>query len=439
MSRQPPLQTAIDSLYAGEFKTSRLMARLVADKVSQLGGPDLSTQIDMLQAQIEKKLLAGQEEGTFTFDDGSHVERSLDMDFTKDDYARFEEKLGQEWEATYHQMLDLGFAELISGIREQADAAVENRAKEIEQFERRLRRRWQKPMRLLAMQIGLTAQFGEETNDWLRSRATPSNGATVEALTRLHARATQVAGEVEALLKSGYADGAISRWRTIHELAMVAYFIHQHGNEVAQRYLDHLTVDSLRMARVYRNASKKLGYASMEEKEWDELQSNVNSLKVQYGEEFATEYGWAAKALSKNKPNFSDIEKAVEFDKLRPYYKMASDNVHAGPKAAFSRLGILPREDNLLLAGPSNAGLEEAGRLTAMSLTHISSPLMAVAASADGIVWLRILFELSKEIEKEFLVCRAKLLDDHSRINLRKSSMETKKPRRRLTPRQRHV
>jgi hypothetical protein len=432
-----PMQTLVDGLLAGEAKMGRLMARFAVERIIANGGPDLSHRIGELEAAFEQQLLPADVEALVFHDTGGEAQIlhiASDEQALDEFFGRVETATGQN----FNNLVDTLFQTLLTSIREGASTELKKRASSIEAFERRLRLRWQKPLELLGVQIGLSAQFGEEMNDWLRKRITQQNSATIEAQTRLHARATQVAGEVEVLLRTGYADGAMSRWRTIHELAMVAYFIQQHGEEVAQRYLDHLSVDSLRMARVYRSASEKLGYEPMADAEWDQLQKAVNSLKDMYGKEFGSEYGWAAKALGKDAPKFADIERAVEFEKLRPYYKMASDNVHAGPKGAFRRLGTLPEEEGLLLAGPSNAGLEEAGRLTAMSLAQIAAPLMAIEPSVDGIVWLRVLFELSKEIEKEFLACKAKLLADHSRIS-HPNNTGAGKPRRRLTPRQRRV
>jgi hypothetical protein len=223
---------------------------------------------------------------------------------------------------------------------------------------------------------------------------------------------------VEILLEAGFADGALSRWRTLHEVAMVALFLQQFekaGSDVARRYLDHLAVDSLSMARKYRDASSKLGHSDITDREFAQLQAEVDALKHRYGKEFGSEYGWAASALNISSPTFAQIEDAVDFSKLRPYYKLASNAVHAGPKGAFWRLGLAGSESDVMLAGPSNAGLAEAGRLTAMSLSQISVALMLVHTTIDGIVWARILLHLWSEVEEEFLKVEGTLKDDERR------------------------
>ena len=56
-------------------------------------------------------------------------------------------------------------------------------------------------------------------------------------------------------------------------------------------------------------------------------------------------------------------------DHLRPYYRMASDNVHPNAHGAFYRMGMgLDGNDRrVLLAGASNMGLADPGHGTAMS------------------------------------------------------------------------
>lgn len=184
---------------------------------------------------------------------------------------------------------------------------------------------------------------------------------------------------------------------------MVALFVQQCGNETAQRYLDHLSVDSWDMAKKCAAAYQKLGHMEIRQRDLKRLEEKVASLRARYGKDFLNEYGWAGEALNTPSPNFSQIEKAVEFDKLRPYYKLASTTVHAGPKGAFWKAGLVEGVYQGLLAGPSNAGLAEAGRLTGMSLAHASLPLMMVHTTIDSVVWMRILLKLSQEVEDEFV------------------------------------
>ncbi|NJM53745.1 MAG: hypothetical protein HC846_10380 [Blastocatellia bacterium] len=69
-----------------------------------------------------------------------------------------------------------------------------------------------------------------------------------EVLLSLYARACLVSSEILVLLKAGFPDGSHARWRTLHEIAVVAMFIEKHGKEVAERYLLHEYVEDYKGA-----------------------------------------------------------------------------------------------------------------------------------------------------------------------------------------------
>jgi hypothetical protein len=110
--------------------------------------------------------------------------------------------------------------------------------------------------------------------------------------------------------------------------------------------------------------------------------------------------------------NFFDIEEAVDMDRLRPYYKLASGTIHAGPKGAFLKLGLRNNDSNTILAGPSNAGLSEAGRLTAWSLGMSCVALMMVEPMLDGIAWCRVIDELGTQAGKSFEIAERHLQEE---------------------------
>ena len=115
-----------------------------------------------------------------------------------------------------------------------------------------------------------------------------------------------------------------------------------------------------------------------------------------YGSEFRKPYGWAARALRKKSANFMEIERSVQLDHFRPYYKLASHGVHADPKGTFFRLGTLGEE--VLLAGPSNAGIVDPGHSIAISLYQATVFLVTENPSYDHLVALEIMERLIDEI-----------------------------------------
>jgi len=68
----------------------------------------------------------------------------------------------------------------------------------------------------------------------------------------------------------------------------------------------------------------------------EEARSNAIN---EFGKSFGVNYGWAASVLKFNN-TFAQIEESIGLNHLRPYYKMASQNVHADPKGVIYRLGL---------------------------------------------------------------------------------------------------
>ena len=151
------------------------------------------------------------------------------------------------------------------------------------QFEERLRTHWQNPLELLDLFISLALEAGDEFNREFRGDAARSIDAVFEALTRLHARACQIASAILVLLRSGYADDAHARWRALHEISVVSHFISEEGQEVAERYLLHDGIQRYKLALKLREHAESLAAESLSQKELDELKIERDQLVRQFG------------------------------------------------------------------------------------------------------------------------------------------------------------
>lgn len=217
------------------------------------------------------------------------------------------------------------------------DKLKERRAEKAE-FEEHVRRVWGKPLDLLEIFLELCLETAMVFHENIESHITPENKHLYQALLRLHARGCQVGAEVLTLLNSGFADGAHARWRTLYEITIVARFISEKGNDTAERYIRHDTIESFRAMTVYQKCHKRLCYEPCADEEIAEVTAAFNELCERFGPNFKGNYGWASKALDKKNPNFVDIENATNFDQWRAHYKLASHNVHAGPKGIVFKL-----------------------------------------------------------------------------------------------------
>ena len=269
-------------------------------------------------------------------------------------------------------------------------------------FEARLNKKWEEPLGLFEYFLLFAMELGEEFNHTYRPVAAQRNDHVFEALTRLHARSCQIGFEILALLKSGFADGAHARWRTLYEITVVSVFLSKYGENVANRYLCYEIVDSYKAAKLYQKNCNRLGYEPLSSDEIDNLEKTYQNAKHQFGSSFTKNYGWAATIISKDRISFSDIEEKVEMEHMRSYYKLASNNVHANPKSVFYRLGLLPANEDILLAGPSNTGLADPANGTLLSITQITIRLLSHETNLDGIVASEALLCLSDDIQKAF-------------------------------------
>jgi hypothetical protein len=282
--------------------------------------------------------------------------------------------------------------------------------KEIAYFRKQLDRQWSIGLDGLRMLLTITREFG---SDFLNENinATVAVPVTLDVLIRLHARACQVTDEIICLLSHGFADGAMARWRTMQEIAAVCLLICEHGEELAKRYKAHDIVETRKAAAQYNKYRHKLGHEAVTDAELAEIELRYNAALAEYGPEFGNRYGWAAKHLNNPRPTIAHIQEGSSIDYLAPYYRLASDNVHANPKGVFFKLGLIG-ESNILLSGPSNAGLADPGHAAVLSLAQISSALLPINQTFENIVKVKIMTLLVEEIAASFLDAHEKMLAD---------------------------
>lgn len=274
--------------------------------------------------------------------------------------------------------------------------------------------RWGKALGKLRMLLTMARELGEIVIAEPERESDTLHGLMV----RLHVRSCQVTTEIITLLENGLADGAMARWRTLHEIVIVMELLDQHGEPLAMRYLAHQAVESKAAMDQYRVCAVSLGYDALDEQDCIDIEEGYDEVIQRYGKFFRTPYGWAEGFVPKNSRGnigLGELEAAAGQSDLASYYRLASSNVHAGPHALFFRLGLLG--DTPLLAGLSNAGLEEPGQNTAISLVLASSAVSRQCCSLDAIVALELMTKLMKETPLAFAKAAEKLDKDHQKYS----------------------
>ena len=271
---------------------------------------------------------------------------------------------------------------------------------EMQGFRDRLQLRWCKGLDPLRMLLTCAREINGNFFDKLQRSKAKTGLLRRHVLILLHMRACQTTMEIVSLLENGLADGAFARWRTLYEIGVVASLIDVHGDDIAQRYLDH---DCVAMKRSLENALKHDDANSVppvSKRIQGEIIRDYNEVISKYGPHFNSNYGWASHHLCIKNPTFQELEVAAGGDALPPTYKWASFKVHAGVSGLLRNLGDLSDELHTLL-GASNAGIEEPAVNTAYSLTQVTSLLYGNSNKLEDMIELAALCKLRDRVTNE--------------------------------------
>jgi hypothetical protein len=300
---------------------------------------------------------------------------------------------------------DAASRKLTSIFRSWADDNATALEHECAKMRARLARTWGRPLRLFARLRFACAHIGVLTLEHLREEKAMEGNNLANALALLHARACLLASEIESLIRTGFADGATARWRTLHETAVTATFLLEHGEETATRYLAHFFAEHARGARAYETHRERLGYPGLDAEVVADIEQRVAHLKETYGKEFLKDYGWAAAALQASHGTFTALEEAVKLDFLRPFVTLANEQVHASARGSVMRAGLpdpTPWGAQLLL-GPSNYGFADPAQNAAQSLLIATLAFMQVQPVVDAIVLAKIAANWFLQVQQSFV------------------------------------
>ncbi len=404
------MQDIFDSTIKEAYSLENIVISIIQRRLRILGIDLELSQIEQIKSKLKE---VGIENFKFEIDDKfiqKDIEKhGFEIQITEEDIDIFDKEATERIEQAVPRIVDDLSPMILSRLKRDASILLRSNLKERKAFEKNLLKQWGKALSLLELFINIALEAGDDFNNEFRDNAVKENDFVFEVLTRLHARACQVASEILVLLKSGYADGAHARWRCLHEIAVISFFISSNDNDVAERYILHEAVESFKAAKCYQDYCKEIGYEPMTDEELNEIRLTNNNLIKKYGNGYKQEYGWAEIVLNKKRINFRDIEEYVGLEHLRPFYKMACHNIHANPKGVFFKLGLYPMESETLLAGPSNLGLADPGNGTALSLLQVTVCLLTSKSTIDGLIISEILRRLEGEVEQTFFEIHASI------------------------------
>lgn len=427
------LQDLFEEMVKKQLDPACVLGAIVTKKLKARGIQCSKAEKVKLGQRLAEHLMVGAvsaEVSTITIDIGKNAGRNVDLSFTSKDIEKYHKTFATQIGKLLPSLsIDLAKI-LLSKIKRNGLEQIHLRHAVLAQFEANLYTRWRLAFESYEFFLMVALEAGEAANQSLRVPQGSKGSYLVEVLTRLHARACQIVGEVLVLLRSGYADGAHARWRTLHEISVVTALLSEHGEELAERYFLHEAVESLRAAKQFNEHSSSLGKRRISKKDIAGLEKTVQTLCDRFGNTYASPYGWMAKGLNDSRPHFNDLEKAARIGHLRPYYKLASYNVHASPKGDGYRLGLPAFGDRRLLAGPSNAGLEEAGMFAPFALLKITLCLLTIRPTLDSLVYGHMLLSLYDDTKRRFIKAANRLERDECRQQQRRRSFNMSRTQR---------
>jgi hypothetical protein len=274
-------------------------------------------------------------------------------------------------------------------------------------FRERMQETWGEPIGQLRMLLTIAREWCGEAHGEAGKPEKDRKSRFKKLMVRFLVRSCQVTDEIICLLENGFADGAMARWRTLHEIGVVAAVIGTHGEDIAERYHAHQAVESKRAMNKYLACYKRLGYRALGVRSVKRIERRYNAAIAKYGKSFKSDYGWAAHHLRNDSLTFADLEAEAGYAHMRAHYQMGNDNVHAGIKSMYARLGLLKDYDSLL-AGRSNAGLVDPGQNAAHTLTQIAV-LVCLSPNLDDVVAAKIMEMLRDEIPQSLGVADSRL------------------------------
>lgn len=247
---------------------------------------------------------------------------------------------------------------------------------------------------------GLCEELARTLRKGPRDRAAADQDYRFDALSHIQARALLVTREILCLLKGGYPDGALARWRSLHEHSVHAVFIASQDQPTAMRFLAHAVFIARDNAIEYNGYANRTNMTPFSDAKLAVLKQRCEGL-VSYTGELGVkngQYVWAAETLKNRRPNLRDLEKATGLDHWRIRYRWASLHTHACHRPPNALLGAAALKRVSFLVGPSDHGYSDPIQMAAISLQNCTTALLGQAEPLDAIIWTRVVDHLVNQV-----------------------------------------
>jgi hypothetical protein len=405
-----------------QFTSAKIIGWVIALRLKKFGVVLNKLELTQLFEQLDQQYIDNQPTDSITLEfDNDDLEPILTQVFAspipnQEEAKEFENFQEEMFSHVLHGLVDEYGTHLLDDWKQKQAVLLTKERIAIESCVNSINSIWGEPLELLEMLISIASDGGANFIDSNEENSVSEEDYVFEALAHLQAWGCQVGREILLLLKNGFADGANGRWRTLHEIAVTASFIHKHGNDVAERFLCHSDIETYEAAKLHNRDHVALGYEPLSEEDMKIHKDRRDVLVSRFGEDFENLYGWAATALGKSKPTFAQIEENAGLDHFRSLFKMASTNVHASSKGIEFRLGQPLNKPKILLAGHSIYGLGDPAKDTAYYMLLLTSIVLLSKPTVDNMTYINAMQRLREQIHQAFNQAESELDERDEKI-----------------------
>lgn len=292
-----------------------------------------------------------------------------------------------------------------------SEEAISREQRARTQFEKRTLQRWRPAFDHLEMLWCIACELGEAHSKDVKERDDEDNNLVMAALADLYPKGLLVAQEILCLLKGGFPDGALARWRSLHELSVSAMYVAKHGDTAAKEYLQSFHFSARRAAVEINATSERSGLEKFTIEELDERDALCKDAERVLGRKIDKDVkGEWPRITGKT---FDALERDVGMDHWRPWYKWASGQVHSGHRPQHALLGMAEANQPLHLVGASNSGFVDPFQLTALTLSQLVSTFLKHSLNLDRIIHIEVFRELAGEMAEIALAAQEASRERH--------------------------
>lgn len=294
-------------------------------------------------------------------------------------------------------------------------------------FRRRLRAVWGPALDAFYVVYVCMEELGSDLQQLHQDR----DDDLAEALLGLQARAALLMYEIHQALTAGLPLAAWARARSLHETAVIAEILSEHGrdpgtDDLATRYLHHAVIDQARDLQLAAASGLQLDEVFVYE-----VEASQQELLKLYGEEFRQSYAWARPLFGslrrRERVSFVQLELLAATGLSRFDYRVGSHHVHASAYTLHlnrMRFGDM----DFRLTGPVNRELDGpppvALAAALMTSTAVVYGMLETPPDTTHLLALAALREVAADVEP-LLDNAAEVLDRREERVQRRAGPET--------------